>query len=213
MRTSPAVISLALSSLLLSGCGGGEQEPTRETTNTPQATGQSPGQPTAQQTTAASPRPTSISETFEAYSAGAAAVTYDEEAVPAGSRVEVNTEAEDGGTAFTLRVSGLQPDRDYGAHVHTKPCGAAPDDSGPHYQNEEDPQQPSTDPKYANPDNEVWLDFTTDADGSAEVDTEVDWVPRQGEANSIVIHAEHTHTEPGHAGQAGDRLACVNVPF
>ncbi|GAA4804535.1 hypothetical protein GCM10023353_03860 [Tomitella cavernea] len=63
----------------------------------------------------------------------------------------------------------MQPGRDFGAHAHTKPCGPEPSDSGPHYQNVQDPaataDSPSTDPAYANPQNEVWLDFTTDGSG------------------------------------------------
>ncbi|MDA2805575.1 superoxide dismutase family protein [Nocardiopsis suaedae] len=180
-----------------------------------------------------------VKEEFEPYSDGAAAVTYDEDAVPAGAQVELAVSSEgadgdaddqdggdgddqdggdgddqdggDGGTEFSLRVVGLMPDRDYGAHMHTGACGEKPGDSGPHYQDEKDPEQPSTDPKYANDDNEVWLDFTTDSDGNADSDADVDWAPRPGEMKSLVIHDEHTKTGEGEAGSAGDRLACVNV--
>jgi hypothetical protein len=47
------------------------------------------------------------------------------------------------------------------------PCGAAASAAGPHYQHKRDPQAsataPSVDASYANPQNEVWLDLTTDA--------------------------------------------------
>lgn len=142
------------------------------------------------------------------------AVTYDEHGVPVGSRVTVTEQAtEDDGTHVALRLKGLSPDRTYGAHVHRKPCGPLPDDSGPHYQHRVDPVQPSTDPAYANPENEIWLDLTTDDRGAGRSDATVDWTFRPGEARSLVIHEHATHTEPGHAGQAGKRLACVNVPF
>ncbi|GAB3478509.1 hypothetical protein GCM10027440_14790 [Nocardiopsis coralliicola] len=189
-----------------------------------------------------------VSEEFTEYSDGATAVTYDTEAVPAGSTVKlvISDDPDEGGddgddaraprqddgheghggeessagtgggaegteTEFELTVAGLEPDRKFGAHMHTEPCGENPDDSGPHYQDKEDPEQPSTDPAYANDDNEVWLDFATDADGSADSDTGVDWAPRAGEMQSLVIHAEHTKTADGEAGMAGDRLACANV--
>ncbi|MCB8911418.1 superoxide dismutase family protein [Rhodococcus rhodochrous] len=145
------------------------------------------------------------------------AFTYDEEAVPVGATFDVESEDENGRTTVTLRVMGLQPDRDFGAHVHTQPCGPNPSDSGPHYQNQVDPaanpDSPSTDPAYANPQNEIWLDITTDAQGNAEASTTVDWEFRDGEANSVVLHDRHTMTAPGEAGQAGDRLACIDEDF
>jgi superoxide dismutase, Cu-Zn family len=150
---------------------------------------------------------------FAAYSKGARAVTYDD-AVPKGAKVKVSVVPEGGKqTVFTLVVSGLPSDHGLGAHLHTAACGADPADAGPHYQNAADPKTPSTDPKYANDKNEVWLDFTTDTTGAATASATVDWVVRSGEAKSIVIHAEHTKTGDGEAGTAGDRLACVNVPL
>lgn len=145
------------------------------------------------------------------------AFTYDESAVPVGSKVDVETEEEDGRTTVTLSVTGLAPNRDFGAHVHTRPCGPQPSDSGPHYQNNVDPaatpESPSTDPAYANPQNEVWLDITTDANGDARSSSTVDWEFRDDGANSVVIHSQHTMTGPGVAGTAGDRLACVDEDF
>jgi hypothetical protein len=47
------------------------------------------------------------------------------------------------------------------------PCGAVASAAGPHYQHKRDPQAsataPSVDASYGNPQNEVWLDVTTDA--------------------------------------------------
>lgn len=151
---------------------------------------------------------------FRAAGGGAhQAVTFDAKAIPSGSRVTVVESPGAGTTRVELRLDGVQPNRTFGAHVHTQPCGSTPEASGPHYQNVKDPQQPSTDPAYANPLNEVWLDFTTDARGGAHSSATVAWRFRPGEARSVVIHDHATDTTPGHAGTAGARLACVNVPF
>ncbi|WKX70099.1 superoxide dismutase family protein [Streptomyces sp. XD-27] len=142
------------------------------------------------------------------------AVTYDAAAVPAGSAVTVlEHPVPGGGTRIVLRVHGVEAHRTFGAHVHTKACGAQPADSGPHYQNVPDPVQPSTDPAYANARNEVWLDLTTDARGNGRAEAVVDWRFRDQGARSVVVHEHATETHEGHAGTAGARLACVNVPF
>ncbi|MDJ1130651.1 superoxide dismutase family protein [Streptomyces iconiensis] len=141
------------------------------------------------------------------------AFTYDRRRVPAGAGIRVLQRAGDGKTTVRVAVHGLAPRYRFGVHVHTKPCGLRPNDSGPHYQNVKDPKQPSTNPRYANPRNEVWLDFTTDAKGNGGAVSRHDWTFRRGEARSVVLHERGTHTGPGHAGQAGDRLACVSVPF
>ncbi|MDO0914212.1 superoxide dismutase family protein [Streptomyces sp. DT2A-34] len=144
----------------------------------------------------------------------AQAVTYNTQQVPVGSRVQVKEELRrSGGTRIELRLRDLGADRVYGAHVHTKPCGKLPTDAGPHYQNLLDPTQPSVDPAFANPDNKVWLDLTTNKDGSARSIATVDWRFREGGARSVVLHEMATATHAGHAGTAGARLACVNVPF
>jgi Cu-Zn family superoxide dismutase len=116
-----------------------------------------------------------------------------------------------------LRVHGLRPNREYGAHAHKLPCGTAdPLAAGPHFQYVPDPVQPSTDPAYANPDNEIWLDFTTDAEGDASARAVVEWqFPNAaGErAQSVIVHDHHTATPPGTAGTAGPRYGCLSVPF
>jgi Cu-Zn family superoxide dismutase len=130
--------------------------------------------------------------------------------VPAGARAEVVTGPRDGGTVVLLRVTGLLPDRDYGAHAHVNPCGPDPADAGPHYQHV---QGGATDPAFANPRNEIWLDFTTNANGRGEAAARVDWQFGERRAGSIVLHEEHTHTGPGEAGTAGARLGCFTVQF
>jgi Cu-Zn family superoxide dismutase len=140
-------------------------------------------------------------------------ITYDVARIPVGAKLSTGSSVENGQTTVELKVSGLLPDTKYGSHVHTKPCGAKPADSGPHYQNAKDPVSPSVDPQFANAQNEIWLDFTTDAQGAATGRATVRWEFRKGEANSVVVHAAHTSTEHGKAGTAGDRLACLTAAF
>lgn len=150
---------------------------------------------------------------FEPYQPGQLAVTYNPSLVPAGAHGEVSVVKNGEQTAITLSLTGLRPSYSYGAHVHTKACGVNGADAGGHYQNQADPRQPSTDPAFANPRNEVWLDFTTSAQGDARVTATVPWTFRPSAANSVVLHERHTGTEPGHAGDAGPRLACLTAHF
>ncbi|MDQ8701259.1 superoxide dismutase family protein [Streptomyces sp. LHD-70] len=133
------------------------------------------------------------------------AKTYDTKLVPAGAHIRVVQVARDAGNLVTLQVDGLKANRAYGVHVHQKPCGPRPEDAGGHYQHRKDPVQPSTNPAYVNPRNEVWLDFTTDGRGSGYAAARQGWEFRPGEAASVVLHREQ--------GGAGDRLACFSVPF
>jgi superoxide dismutase, Cu-Zn family len=147
---------------------------------------------------------------FQPYSPNTDAVTYDQKMVPPGAKVFTLNLQDTHRTVTVLGLRGLTPSRDYGAHVHTKPCGATPTDAGPHYQNKPDPQQPSTDPMYANNRNEIWLDFTADAQGNGFAVSIVDWrFPSPRRPRSVVIHEHHTHTD----GTAGARLACVTAAF
>ncbi|MFE2876111.1 superoxide dismutase family protein [Streptomyces roseus] len=140
------------------------------------------------------------------------AVTFDTEAVPVGSWVTVIERVGDD-THVELRLQGVEANRTFGAHVHQKPCADEPNDSGPHYQDAHDPEQPSTNPAYANPHNEVWLDVRTDGRGDGGAAATQAWRFRPGQARSVVIHEHATHTGDHAAGTAGARLACVNVPF
>ncbi|QDQ96278.1 superoxide dismutase family protein [Tomitella fengzijianii] len=199
--------------LVAAGCGSDGSSDTATETASPTAASSPVTSPAAESGGA------DATGTFRAPGSGGgqAAFTYDEAAVPAGATIAVDTEDEGGSTTVTIDAEGLQPDRDFGAHVHTKPCGPQPSDSGPHYQNEQDPaatpDAASTDPAYANPENEVWLDFTTDGSGAGHASSTVDWEFRDGGAQSLVLHAKHTMTGPGEAGSAGDRLACIDVDF
>ncbi|WP_200302303.1 superoxide dismutase family protein [Streptomyces adelaidensis] len=134
-----------------------------------------------------------------------AAVTYDMELVPAAGWIEVRQHTAAGGaTAVGLRVTGLRPGHAYGAHVHQKPCGAAPGDAGGHYQH-----RPAHDPAHTadavSAENEVWLDFTADAAGAGKAGARHTWGFRMGEAASVVLHDR--------PGNSGARVACFTVPF
>ena len=153
-----------------------------------------------------------VSETFTA--PPGIAVTYDEELVPAGARGAVQARSGDGTTTVMLAVRGLEPLRWYGAHVHTEPCGEQPEDSGPHFQLSVDPMQPSVDPTYANPQNEIWLDFMTDEAGAGSAESTVAWeLPDDRRPGSVVVHTMGTASGPGEAGTAGARAACITVDF
>lgn len=156
-----------------------------------------------------------------------AAVTYDHKLVPAGARIEMRQRISGGITpdgrplpagadagaermSVEIWVSGVRPGHSFGAHVHTEPCDADPSASGPHYQH-----VTGTDPALANPENEVWLDFTADAEGTGEAEAVQRWNFRPGEAGSLVLHERPTSTghDGHHPGDAGPRAACFTVPF
>jgi Cu-Zn family superoxide dismutase len=139
---------------------------------------------------------------------------------PEGATARVQSVATgDGKTVVTLKVSGFEPFAQYGAHAHTKPCGDPGTDpkglfAGPHFQHLIDPVAPSVDPAYANPENEIWLDFATNRAGEGHAKAVVDWqFTPERRAKSVIIHERRTSTEPGKHGMAGKRVACLNVPF
>ncbi|MEU2264315.1 superoxide dismutase family protein [Streptomyces sp. NPDC019645] len=125
------------------------------------------------------------------------ALTYDRMLVPAGAWIVVEQSTERSGTVVRARVGGVKAGYAFGAHVHTAPCDADPAGAGPHYQHRPAPG--------AEPANELWLDFTTDAAGEGNAETRHDWRLRRGGAQSVVLHAEQ--------GGAGTRVACFTVPF
>jgi Cu-Zn family superoxide dismutase len=149
---------------------------------------------------------------------GSGAVTYNPGIAPEGAQVTVTVTGDgDGATVVGLDVDGLLPDRGYAAHAHVKPCGSTGADAGPHFQNTPDPaaapDHPSTDPAYANPENEVWLDLHTDADGAGHAEADVPFAFAENRSpRSVVIHeSEMTATDAGHAGTAGARAACITL--
>jgi Cu-Zn family superoxide dismutase len=167
---------------------------------------------------AATPGDFAAEGTLAAADGGSGAVTYNPDVAPVGARISVTITEEGDGTAVALDVEGLLPDRGYAAHAHVKPCGASGADAGPHFQNTADPaasaDHPSTDPAYANPENEVWLDLHTGADGDGHAEAEVPFTSTPNRSpRSVVVHeAESTATHAGHAGTAGSRVACLTLP-
>lgn len=136
---------------------------------------------------------------------------YDPALVPDGATVAVKSVSHRGRTTSVLVVRGLLPERTYGVHLHVNPCGEAPSAAGPHFQYLVDPVTPSTDPVYANPDNEVWLDLRTDASGAGRSRSVNTWQYGSARPMSVVLHAEATQTEAGVAGMAGARVACATL--
>ncbi|MEV0378756.1 superoxide dismutase family protein [Nonomuraea sp. NPDC050643] len=132
-----------------------------------------------------------------------AAIAYDRKLVPEGAQASVSVESTGGKTRTSLVVEGLRPDRRYGAHLHAKPCGKKPDDSGPHYQHH---------PGQITPASEVWLDVTTDAEGSGRSSARNDWALDPAKMpGSLVIHAQPTVTSGPEVGTAGARVACLTL--
>ncbi|MFI5958309.1 superoxide dismutase [Cryptosporangium sp. NPDC051539] len=160
------------------------------------------------------PRPIVAQGTFSRYSPGNKAISYDSSLVPAGAEAHLVVAQIVDTTTVTLSVSKLLPNRTYGAHLHTKPCGAAGDAAGPHYQHRMDPaasaSPPSVNPAYANAQNEVWLDVTTDSQGDGTSKSTQMWVFSET-PKSLVLHADKTQTMAGRAGTAGKRIACLTV--
>ncbi|XVV06592.1 superoxide dismutase family protein [Actinosynnema sp. CA-248983] len=148
---------------------------------------------------------------FATWSPDGPATTYHPELVPAGSSAEVVVTTSDAGVVTELKVTGLQPGRAYGAHAHVEACGEKGEAAGPHFQDKADPVTPSVDPEYANPRNEIWLDFTTDDKGAGTAKSTVDWKLGDRKPASVVIHEKTTATHAQHAGTAGARLACVTL--
>ncbi len=122
------------------------------------------------------------------------------------------TEAPAGQMTLELTVRGMPAKAAHGAHLHIKACDDGPDGmkGGGHYQHEAFPEGGmATDEKYANKDNEAWLDFMTDDKGAARAFATVKWLPASDKAKSIIVHAMPT----GKGGVAGPRLACLPMAF
>lgn len=146
------------------------------------------------------------------------AVTYNPGLAPVGAEMTVSSKESNGQTTVTLAAIGLVPDRGYAAHAHVNPCGPNGDAAGPHFQNRMDPSAgpdgSSTDPTYANPDNEIWFELQTNSEGAGADTATVPFVFAERAPGSVVIHAAPTTaTAPGQAGEAGARVACLTVPF
>ncbi|BCJ50881.1 hypothetical protein Asp14428_23560 [Actinoplanes sp. NBRC 14428] len=220
-RTLPILLAAVAA---LTGCAGSDG------TGTPRLTAQPPPPATPWIITSGIPDPDAspsasipasgeapltvgtASGTFQPAPEGTQAITYNSAVVPPGATAQVTITTTNQGIRVRLAVTKLVARRAYGAHLHSMSCTSVPDDAGPHYQHRTDPSKPSVDPAYANPRNEVWLDFTTDPRGAATVASVQNWTldpvrpPR-----SLVLHSELTRTDPGKAGTAGPRVACLTL--
>jgi Cu-Zn family superoxide dismutase len=145
------------------------------------------------------------------------AITYNPDLAPIGAAMTASLiPSSDGSTRAQLTVFGLLPNRGYAAQAHTRSCGTAADAAGPRFQNHLDPaatpQAPSSSPRYANPNNEIWLDVRTDSTGAGISSTTVPFLFTDRAPGSIVLHeAMRTLTDPGHAGNAGAPIACLTL--
>jgi hypothetical protein len=99
------------------------------------------------------------------------------------------SETADGRTTFAVRVTGididgLEPGRTFGGHLHVGPCDTATNFG--HYRH--DPTLEGAD--LTTPPNELWFNFTPDADGMAYDVQTAPWVPvdENGDGMSIVVH-------------------------
>jgi Cu-Zn family superoxide dismutase len=134
---------------------------------------------------------------------GPDAITYDRKLVPVGAQANLTAESTAGRTLTSLVVEGFRPERTYGAHLHTKPCGPKGEDAGPHYQHV---------PGQVSAASEVWLDFTTDASGAGHSTARNDWALDSARLpRSLIVHAKPTTTSGPDIGAAGDRAACLTL--
>ena len=208
----PVVVAAAV---LAAGCASGQ--PAAPASSAPAAP-PSATAPVAAATTSGGGSGTEAEGVLAPPDRATTAFTYNPALAPEGAQIEVDSETRGASTEIRLDVDGLLPNRGYAAHAHVNACGPTGDAAGPHFQNQVDPAaapgKPSTDPAYANPQNEIWLDLRTDGDGDGESRAEVPFVFTGRAPASVIIHeAEATATAPGQAGSAGPRLACITVPF
>jgi Cu-Zn family superoxide dismutase len=202
---------LAAGALLTAGCGSGQ--PAAPATSAP-----APAATTTAAPTTGGNEGIGADGVLTPPERATTAFTYNPALAPEGATIEVDVTPRGTSTEVLLDVEGLLPNRGYAAHAHVNACGPTGDAAGPHFQNRVDPAaapgKPSTDPAYANPQNEIWLDLRTDGDGDGESRVEVPFAFTDRAPASVVIHeAETTGTAAGQAGTAGARLACITVPF
>lgn len=137
-------------------------------------------------------------------------------AVPEGARAQVAAVYTAAGDSIvTLRVWGMAPNTEYGAHAHVNACDATGAAARPHFQNMVAPDAAAAaTPRFANRTNEIWLDLTTDAEGSGVAETMVPWqFSPTRRATSVIMHVKHTNMGPPNSGVAGARLSCLTVGF
>jgi superoxide dismutase, Cu-Zn family len=143
------------------------------------------------------------------------AETYNPALAPQGGHMSATLTPSGESTNAEFTVSGLQPNRSYAVQAHVNTCGGVPDGVGPIYQNRVDPAvntkavgvAESSDPQYANPQNEVWLDVRTDGSGSGTSRATLPFVFTDRGPGSIVV----TDAEQTSAGKGGTPVACLTL--
>jgi hypothetical protein len=126
----------------------------------------------------------------------------------------------DGGTTVSLNLTGLPQDKDYVAHLHSGSCDET-DPGGPHFK---------FDPKGSDqPPNEIHLEFSSKANGTARATVTSKREVPVGEAGSLVVHeagdedgmtaapsdpggeALLVHTGHSHEEQKPAKIACAEL--
>ena len=144
------------------------------------------------------------------------AITYDPDLAPIGAAMTATIIPTSEGSRAQLTVLGLLPDRGYAVYAHDKTCGTTTSAAGERFQIHRDPAAtsaaPSTDPNYANPDNEIWLDVRTDDAGTGTSATTIPFVLTDRVPGSLVVYAGmHTPPNPAQAGNVGAPIACLTL--
>jgi len=112
---------------------------------------------------------------------------------------EATLERADGGTTVSLSATGLEPDTEYVAHLHTGGCDQA-DPGGPHFKFDAEGGD--------EPPNEIHLEFETKADGAGKATASSDREVPAGEAGSVVIHEGEDH---GQESAPAAKIACAEL--
>lgn len=200
IRTNLLCLAVATAGLLTAACGSGESA--------------EPAAHKKDMADTASSFQLSTSGKLAAPSKATDAYTYDTKLAPAGAELAVEVKSAGDSSTFVLTATGLRPNRGYGAHAHVAECGSNGDLAGGHFQHHVSPTPDKPNPKYNNPQNEIWLDLQTDAKGNGTSTATVDYLVTDSKRpKSVVIHAaKKTGTEGDMAGEAGDRIACLTIP-
>ena len=146
--------------------------------------------------------------------APATPATYDSALVPVGASATVNASEAATRTTVTLAVTGCRRPPLWRARPHQAvrrrregrgaalPVHARPGDAE------------AVRPRLRQQRERDLARLTTDAAGSGRATSTVPWAfPADRRAASVIIHAMPTSTEPGKAGGAGNRAACLTVGF
>jgi Cu-Zn family superoxide dismutase len=105
---------------------------------------------------------------------------------------EATVERSGGGTTASLRLSGLEPDTEYVAHLHAGGCDQA-DPGGPHFKF--DPQGSDEPP------NEIHFVFSSNGQGNGTARASSNREVPLGEAGSIVLHQAEAEGEDEHSSE------------